>query len=60
MSHHHQLSADDMIHNGKKQFKIKVKSRVTYFTTTELEIITAVYAEYEHVLKKKSNTAAAA
>ncbi|XP_059215854.1 uncharacterized protein LOC131993817 [Centropristis striata] len=36
------------------------KQRSTYFTAVELEILMQSYGEYEHIFRRKSNTAAAA
>ena len=36
------------------------RKRAAFFTPIELEILMTAYGEYEHVLRKKCNTAAAA
>lgn len=36
------------------------KKRCAYFSPAELDVLMQAYAEFEHVFKKKSNTAAAA
>ncbi|KAK0147477.1 Zinc finger BED domain-containing protein 1 [Merluccius polli] len=36
------------------------RKRATYFTALELEVLMMAYADYEHIFRRKSNTAAAA
>lgn len=36
------------------------KKRSSYFSPAELDVLMQAYGEYEHIFKKKSNTAAAA
>ncbi|KAK0147273.1 hypothetical protein N1851_013314 [Merluccius polli] len=36
------------------------RKRSTYFNTLELEVLMLAYADYEHIFRRKSNTAAAA
>ncbi|KAK0140953.1 hypothetical protein N1851_022063 [Merluccius polli] len=36
------------------------RKRATYFTGLELEVLMMAYADYEHIFRRKSNTAAAA
>ncbi len=36
------------------------KKRSTYFSPAELDVLLQAYGEYEHIFRKKSNTATAA
>lgn len=43
-----------MIHRGNGTGKM---TRATYFSQLESELLMSAYAEYEHILTKKGNTA---
>ena len=52
---HHKWSADTPRHHGNRK-----KKSSSYFTTMELEVLVQAYSDYEHIFRRKSNTAVAA
>ncbi|KAK0147215.1 hypothetical protein N1851_013368 [Merluccius polli] len=50
----HQWSPDSTSHHGKGE------EEATFFTNLELEMLMRSYGEFQHVFRKKCNTAAAA